>query len=102
LTSANSMLQTAGRGGLGGQSTRDLAAHSVLVEEHRTQRSMLWQLEPLVTSLHRPVSCRPGVVAATHSRARQWCQPGGLAHWIRDYDNAIGIDLDRAPEEFVL
>jgi CRISPR-associated endonuclease/helicase Cas3 len=68
----------------------------------RPEMAMLRGLQPYVTSLHRSVLRKRGVVALLRPVLGDIGQPGGLAEWIGTYDDDTGIGLDPDPEEYLL
>ncbi|MFI1995337.1 CRISPR-associated helicase Cas3' [Actinoplanes sp. NPDC020271] len=59
------------------------------------------RLQPYVTTLHPSLLRRPEVIAQLDPIKGELA-PGGLAEWRGGYDEATGIDLDPAVEEFLL
>ena len=59
-------------------------------------------LQPFVTTVPRSALSKPGVAALLRAVLGDVGQPGGLAEWVGEYDQDIGIVLDPNIEEFVL
>ncbi|MGH3693757.1 MAG: CRISPR-associated helicase Cas3' [Pseudonocardiaceae bacterium] len=65
-----------------------------LREQPRPEMTLLRQLQPYITSVHRSALRQPGVLNQLERVLGEPDQPGSLAEWIGKYDDDTGIVLD--------
>ncbi len=87
--------------------TRQMVAELLtrLREAPRPEMTLLRELQPYITTVHRSALRQPGVLVQMKPVLGERSQPGALAEWIGKYDNdnedrGTGIVLDPHWEEF--
>lgn len=71
-----------------------------LRKQPRPEMTLLRQLQPYITSVHRSALQQPGVLKQLKRVLGEPGQPGSLAEWTGHYDDDTGIVVDPRWEEF--